>query len=170
MGTIRATEYIADIGATAHLIGANVLGAGLAARPANNQLTPFGTVAVPGTSAPAAAALGNVANVPPVLERSHKCCMAAINAHGAAVVRFVRSAAGNRGVWAGGTQVLLTANEQMSPDVGPRALKIRSMITEFVAENNATLAGIGGGGFFRRAGSQVGCGDSYVGYVSPESW
>lgn len=44
----------------------------------------------------------------------------------------------------GGTQVLLTANEQMSPDVGPRALKIRSMITEFVAQNNASLAGIGG--------------------------
>ena len=73
--------------------------------------------------------------------------LAAINAHGAAVVRFVRSAAGNRGVWAGG-QVLLTANEQMSPEVGPRALKIPSMITEFVAANNATLAGIGGGGFF----------------------
>ena len=54
--------------------------------------------------------------------------LAAINAHGAAVVWFVRSAAGNRGVWAGG-QVLLTANEQMSPDVGPRALKIPSMIT-----------------------------------------
>jgi len=63
LGIIRATEYIADIGATAHLIGANVLGAGLAARPANNQLTPFGTVAMPGTSTPAAAALG----------RSHKC-------------------------------------------------------------------------------------------------
>lgn len=82
LGTIRATEYIADIGATAHLIGANVLGAGLAARPANN----------------------------------HR-------------------------VWAGGTQVLLTASEQMSPDVGPRALKIPSMITEFVAASNATLAG-----------------------------
>lgn len=62
-----------------------------------------------------------------------------------AVLRYVRSAAGNRGVWAGGTQVLLTANEQMSPGMGPIALKIRSLISEFVAANNATLAGIGGG-------------------------
>ena len=73
--------------------------------------------------------------------------VAGINTHGACVVRFVKTAAGNNGVWAGGAQVILTANEGTSPDVGPRALKIRSKISDFVATNNATIAAVGIGLF-----------------------
>ena len=116
-------------------------------RPANNQLTPFGTAPDPGVSVPAAAPPGQIAGVAPGVGVEAQI-VAAVNQHGAPVVRFTKSAAGNRGVWAGGAEVILTANHGNAPDVGPRALKIRSMITEFTAANNAAIANMGGGGFF----------------------
>ena len=143
---IGSTEYTADIGATAHLVGATVLGAGLAARPGNDLLTPSGSAPVPGVSAPAAGPLQNVANVAAAAGAEAQV-VAAINAHGACVIKFSKGASGNRGVWAGGVQTILTANEATSPDVGPRALKIRSKISDFVAGNTASLAAIGGGLF-----------------------
>lgn len=130
---IGATESVADVGATAHLAGAPVLG------PAADQLTPFGTAPVPGVSNPAANALPNMANA----VGTEAQVVAGINTHGACVVRFVKTAAGNNGVWAGGAQVILTAGEGTSPDVGPRALKIRSKISDSVATNNATIAAVG---------------------------
>lgn len=108
-------------------------------RSTADQLTPFGTAPVPGVSNPAANALPNMANA----VGTEAQVVAGINTHGACVVRFVKTAAGNNGVWAGGAQVILTAGEGTSPDVGPRALKIRSKISDSVATNNATIAAVG---------------------------